>query len=66
MPWEDFIIKLVLSAVAAIFLYLFISGAVESGVKSGNKELVRTVKESTSKICEELKKVRESNENNRN
>ena len=64
MPWEDFIIKLALSAMAAFFLYHFISGAVASGVESGNKELVRTVKESTSKICEELRKVRESNEKN--
>ncbi len=64
MSWEDFIVKLVLSAMAAFFLYQFISGAVESGVESGNKELVRTVKESTSKICEELKKARESNEKN--
>ena len=62
MPWEDFIIKLMLGVFGAFCLYHFISGAVESGVESGNKELVRTVKESTSKICEELRKVRESNE----
>lgn len=62
MPWEDFIIKLVLSVMAAFFLYQFISGAVESGVKARNKELVITIKESTSKICEEIRKVRESNE----
>ena len=62
MPWEDFIIKLVLSIIAAFFLYQFISSAVESGVKAGNKELVITIKESTSKICEEIRKVRESNE----
>lgn len=58
MSLEDFIIKLVLSVIAAIFLYLFVSSAVESG----NKELVRTIKESTSKICEELRKARGSNE----
>ena len=58
MLWEDFIIKLVFSVMAAIFLYLFISSAVELG----NKELVRTIKESTSKICEELRKARGSNE----
>jgi len=62
MSWEDFIIKLVLSALAAFFLYQFISSAVESGVESGNKELVRTIKESTSKICEELRKARKENE----
>ena len=58
MSWEDFIIKLVLSVMAAILLYLFISSAVELG----NKELVRTIKESTSKICEELRKAMGSNE----
>ena len=58
MSWEDFIIELVLSGIAAIFLYLFISSAVESG----NKELVRAIKESTSKICEELRKAMGSNE----
>lgn len=62
MPWEDFIIKLMLGVFGAFCLYHFISGAVESGVKAGNKELVITIKESTSKICEEIRKVRKSNE----
>lgn len=42
-----------------IVFYFIISSA----VKSGNRELVITIKESTSKIIEELRKAREDNEN---
>lgn len=60
MAWEDFIIKLALGCFGAVCLYHFISGAIESG----NRELVYAIKESTRKICDELEKVRKSNEKN--
>lgn len=58
MEWFEILIKTVLFVIAVFCFRALISSAVESG----NKELVYAIRESTSKICEELRKVRESNE----
>lgn len=55
----DLLVSTILLVISAIVFYALVSSA----VASGNRELVITIKESTSKIIEELRKAREDNEN---
>lgn len=55
----DLLVSTILLVISAFVFYALVASA----VASGNRELIITIKESTSKICEELRKVRESNEN---
>lgn len=54
----EILLAIVTLILECIVFYFIISSA----VKSGNRELVITIKESTSKILEELRKAREGDE----